>query len=417
MVYCMQMFDDIAPPKINMPKKPDGQENKILGEDGSVAVAPEDQPELDDERDDSTASNDKNSPPSVKRTRKPLAKRTKIILIVSAFLLLVGGSVSAFFLTRAGKKVEEPVIPKVEIPPEPPKPTIVPSKLTGLPVAPEVNEKAVLGVMIENSPDARPQSGLKEAGIVFEAIAEGGITRFLTLFQDTQAVRIGPVRSLRPYYIDWLAPYQAAIAHAGGSGEALAQMRNEGHRDLDHGPNGAYFERSPQRFAPHNLYSSTPRLVELMTSKGYTKSEFTGLPRKEKEEPLAVPLARSIDFQVSSPLYAVHYDYNSATNSYDRKNGGAVHTDAESGTQLSPKVVVALVIPFRQNGIYSVYGTVGTGSGTVYQDGDAIAITWAKESRSAQYIFTRADGTPLMFNPGHTWFTALADAGRIKHAP
>lgn len=414
----MQMFDDIAPPKINMPKKPDDQDDKILGEEGSIAVAPEDQPELDNERDDSTETlPEKKSGKSFKKAWHSLPKRTKIIIIVSAFVLLVTASVSAFILTRSGPKVQEPVIPKIEVPPEPPKPTIVPSKLTGLPVAPEINEKAVLGVMIENSPDARPQSGLKEAGLVFEAVAEGGITRFLTLFQDTQAARIGPVRSLRPYYIDWFVPYQAAIAHAGGSGEALAQMRNEGHRDLDHGPNGAYFERSPKRFAPHNLYSSTPRLTELMTSKGYTKSEFTGLPRKEKEEPLAVPLARSIDLQISSPLYAVHYDYNAATNSYDRKNGGAVHTDAESGTQLSPKVVVALVIPFRQNGIYSVYGTVGTGSGTVYQDGNAIAITWAKESRSTQYIFTRADGTPLLLNPGQTWFTALADAGRIKHAP
>ncbi|MCP5939883.1 DUF3048 domain-containing protein, partial [Klebsiella pneumoniae] len=84
-----------------------------------------------------------------------------------------------------------------------PKPTTVANTLTGLQVAPDVNQRPVTGVMIENSTDARPQSGLDQAGVVFEAIAEGGITRFLALFQDTQPDYVGPVRSSRPYYVQW----------------------------------------------------------------------------------------------------------------------------------------------------------------------------------------------------------------------
>ncbi|MCA9340125.1 MAG: DUF3048 domain-containing protein, partial [Candidatus Saccharibacteria bacterium] len=67
--------------------------------------------------------------------------------------------------------------------------------------------QAVTAIMIENSPDARPQSGLKQAGVVYEAIAEGGITRFLAIYQEAKPQLIGPVRSVRMYYIDWSAPY------------------------------------------------------------------------------------------------------------------------------------------------------------------------------------------------------------------
>jgi hypothetical protein len=104
--------------------------------------------------------------------------------------------------------------------------------------------------MIENSPDARPQSGLQDAGVVVEAIAEGGITRFLTLFQESQPQYIGPVRSLRPYYIDFAAPFQAGIAHVGGSPEALSRVRNGSYRDLDQFFNSAYFSRISARPAP-----------------------------------------------------------------------------------------------------------------------------------------------------------------------
>ena len=94
-------------------------------------------------------------------------------------------------------------------------------------------EQAVTAIMIENSPDARPQSGLKDAGVVYEAIAEGGITRFLALYQQEKPTLIGPVRSVRIYYVDWLAPYQASVAHIGGSYAALQEVRNGNYRDID----------------------------------------------------------------------------------------------------------------------------------------------------------------------------------------
>ena len=107
--------------------------------------------------------------------------------------------------------------------------------------------------MIENSPDARPQSGLKAAGVVYEAIAEGGITRFMALYQTSKPELIGPVRSLRMYYLDWFAPYSASIAHVGGSLNALTEARSGKYRDLDQFFNSQTYWRASDRYAPHNV--------------------------------------------------------------------------------------------------------------------------------------------------------------------
>lgn len=109
--------------------------------------------------------------------------------------------------------------------------TIYYSPLSGEAVADQTATKAVTAIMLENSPDARPQSGLKDAEVVYEAVAEGGITRFLALYQQKQPETIGPVRSIRMYYVDWLTPYNASVAHVGGSAAALQLVRNGGYPD------------------------------------------------------------------------------------------------------------------------------------------------------------------------------------------
>jgi hypothetical protein len=268
--------------------------------------------------------------------------------------------------------------------------------------------------MIENSPDARPQSGLRDAGVVYEAIAEGGITRFLALFQTEQPDYIGPVRSVRPYYLDFLVPYDAPVAHAGGSAEALAQVRNEGIKDLDQFANSGAYQRVSSRFAPHNLFTSRKQLLDLQTSKGWGTSTFTGFARKE-EAKVATPNATSISFTISSSLYNPHYDYDAATNTYKRSEGGAAHTDERSGAQLSPKVVVALVIPHSYAGIYSVYNVNGSGEMFVFQDGTITHGTWSKANRKSQFVFTGDDSQPLKLNPGQTWVSLVSLSGSVSY--
>jgi hypothetical protein len=270
--------------------------------------------------------------------------------------------------------------------------------------------------MIENSPDARPQSALNQAGVVFEAVAEGGITRFLTLFQEAQPAYIGPVRSVRPYYLDWLQGFDASIVHAGGSADGLAKIRAEKIKDIDHGANGAAFMRVSSRYAPHNLYTTMANLDGVSSKRGYTTSTFEGFPRKA-EKPLAVQTAKGIDLTMSSYLYNVRYDYDSTTNSYKRSEGGKPHMDEKSGAQLSPKVAIAMVMQYSQKGIYSIYNAVGTGKVYVFQDGGVTDGTWTKTGPKSQVTFKDAAGNPIKLNPGQTWITAVSGAEKVKVTP
>lgn len=358
-------------------------------------------------------------PPKRKQSFKEwLGSRTKkqwILIGVTSVIVLSGMGFAAYNLFFKSKPA--PVVQK-EVKQDAPKPAPaepIVSKLTGLPITDaSINDRPVTAVMIENSPDARPQSGLNQAGVVFEAVAEGGITRFVTFFQDSEPDYIGPVRSVRPYYVQWAAGFDAAIAHVGGSADALKMLRQDGvAKDLDQFFNPGPYHRVSNRFAPHNMYSSVVKLRELQTSKGFT-SKYTGFPRKP-EAKAATPAVTSIDFNISGALYNPHYDYDAATNTYKRSLAGKPHIDERSGQQLAPKVVIALIVPQGKNGIYTTYQAIGSGQAILFQDGVASPIQWKKTSNSDQIKFTTAEGTPVNLNPGQTWISVIGDAGRATY--
>jgi hypothetical protein len=334
-------------------------------------------------------------------------------------IVLFSGSASAYWfgIRKPAKPAVSTVAPVVKRPVAP-KPTTEASKLSGLQVPFGVNESPVTAVQIENSPDSRPQSGLKDASIIFEAIAEGGITRFNAIYQDAAPDYIGPIRSLRPYYIDWFWPFDASIAHVGGAPQALADIKSLGIKDLDQFYNGNTYDRITSRYAPHNVYTSVARLNELEKAKGFTSSKYTGFTRK-KEAKAAVPTAKTVDLTISSYFYNAHYDYNAANNSYLRSEGGEIHKDFKSGAQLEPKVVVAIVMQRGTDGDgeHTDYTTTGSGHMFVFQDGVVSEGTWAKASRQGQWSFTGADGKILAFNPGQTWITMVDSTTSVTYAP
>lgn len=332
---------------------------------------------------------------------------TATYLIAGIGVIAAGALVAFAFLYQKPQPAEDtPTVATTKPAPPPPK---YYSPLTGVEVKDEAATKqTVTAIMIENSPDARPQSGLKQAGIVFEAIAEGGITRFLTLHQEDKPQMIGPVRSLRMYYVDWLAPFDASVAHVGGSAAALAEIRNGHYRDIDQFFNGSYYWRATDRYAPHNVYTSFDKLDALNTSKGYTSSSFTGFPRTDGKVSDA-PNATSIDVKISSALYNSHYDFDTSTNTYKRSEGGAAHLDREDG-QIAPSVVIVIKTPMRlvqEDGWREQIDTIGSGDGYVFQNGTVTDITWSKAARGDQLIFQDKNGAPVSLVRGQTWITAI----------
>ena len=337
-------------------------------------------------------------------------KKLVITLSIVGLLVVAGGTAAGlYFFTQ---KPDDTTANVVEPKPEPePEPVIYYSPLTGSKVADEaVTTQAVTGMMIENSPDARPQSGLKDSGVVFEAIAEGGITRFLVLYQEQKPQLIGPVRSVRMYYVDWIAAFNASVGHIGGSAAALAEVRNGNYRDIDQFFNAGAYWRATDRYAPHNVYTSFENIDALNAQKGYTTSEFTGFLRKDST-PAEVPTATSIDVTISSALYNSHYDYIAETNTYNRSQGGAPHLDREAG-QISPRVVVVLKVQettVLEDGYRESINVIGSGGAVIFQDGAVQEVTWSKPSKTDQITFTDAEGNPVALARGQTWVTAVPE--------
>jgi hypothetical protein len=365
---------------------------------------------------------DKAAKPSLiarlKQNWPPTKKGWIIIGIVS--LLVICGIVALIMALSSSKPTPKAsvMIPVKTVP----KSATVASNLTGLQVAHSINQGPVTGVMIENSTEARPQSGLGQAGVVFEAVAEGGITRFLALFQDTAPANIGPIRSARPYYVEWAMGFDAGYAHVGGSPDALADIKAWNTRDLDEFYNGDSYHRVTTREAPHNVYTSIADLNQLEAKKGYTSSTYTSFPRKVAA-PAKVPTAKTINMALSSAAYNVQYTYSPTTNSYSRDEGGAPQIDANTNAQISPQVVIAIVVPETQGALdasgayYSDYASIGSGQAYVFEDGTVTTGQWAKSSPTSQITFTSSAGSPIKLNPGQTWITTLSSSSELTYTP
>lgn len=344
-----------------------------------------------------------------KRLYEWVLKHRKISLIVGGVVILCASGVTTFLiLSHRPTPVAKPPVVKPIIKPQP-TPVKYYSPLTGALVASEVAAKIpVTAIMIENSPNARPQSGLKDSGVVFEAIAEGGITRFLVIYQQEKPQLIGPVRSLRLYDIDWLAAFDTSIGHVGGSANALTEIRNGSYRDIDQFFNSGSYWRSTDRYAPHNVYTSFAKLDALNVAKGYTTSTFTGFSRVDGAAS-NTPNATNINIEISSYLYNNTYAYDKATNTYARSQAGAPHLDRESG-QIAPSVVVAMRVDetsIFEDGYRESIVTIGSGNAVIFQNGLAINATWHKSSKTAQITFTDAAGADIPLVRGQTWIAAV----------
>lgn len=332
---------------------------------------------------------------------------TATYALAAVFILLVSLLVGALVFYKSPEKTNpSSTTAKTEPAPAPVK---FYSALTGVEVADQAaTTQAATAIMIENSPDARPQSGLKAAGVVFEAVAEGGITRFLALYQQEKPQLVGPVRSVRLYYVDWLAPFQASVAHVGGSKFALDEVRNGNYRDIDQFFNAGTYWRAADRYAPHNVYTNFERLDALNTAKGYTQSTVAGFERKDTA-PSATPNAKSISVKISGPSYNSTYAYDAATNTYPRSQANAPHLDRESG-QIAPSTVVVMNVAMTkvmEDGYREQITTTGEGKATIFQDGVVSEGVWRKPDRNTQISFVDAAGKAIELNRGQTWITAI----------
>ncbi len=288
-----------------------------------------------------------------------------------------------------------------------------------------------LGVMIENHVEARPQSGLSSADVIYEAVAEGGITRFLGIFYCQDAPFIGPVRSARVHFMAMLREYgnYPLYGHVGGANcdettgsgcangakaDALGLIQTlkwDGYNDMNQfGVPFPYYwrdyDRLPNRATEHTVYSSTAKLWEYAKLKrNLTNVDADGVSWNKgfeswkfaDEAPVASRgTIAKIQLGFWNSLandFTVIWSYNKATNSYLRTNGGKSHIDKNTGKQLGTKNVIVIFSkesPANDgyDGGHIIYKLSGEGDALVFQNGNAIKATWKKadpESRMRWY--------------------------------
>ena len=295
------------------------------------------------------------------------------------------------------------------------------SPLTGLPLQAESTVRPV-AVMINNFGPARPQSGLPQADMVWEVLAEGGITRLVAIFQsDAFTGPIGPIRSIRPYLIDIAESFGSIIAHAGGSQDAYAILQRRDKPYLDEITNASgFFYRDKSRKAPHNLYSSLDKLREAADKKGYDATASVPVFRfMETAAPPAGADATAIELQFMLKNYKVSYAYDAATQLYSRSVNGKPHTDRTSGEQLKAANLVVLSAAHKvldDEGRLEVDLQSG-GPAILFQLGKAVEATWERGGDGVIRIMK--DGSELPFVPGKTYYHVVPNdtplAGHVTY--
>jgi hypothetical protein len=312
-----------------------------------------------------------------------------------------------------------------------------------------------MAVMIENSEDARPQSGLSQSDVVFEAVAEGGITRFMALFYcDVQRndTVLAPVRSARSYYVDWASGFNLPLyVHVGGANlpgpaNALGQIGDYGwnqQNDLNQFSIGyPTFVRNANRIpgkeiaTEHTMETSTERIWAVGEKRGWTnvtpahrsggklipegewKAGYTGWTFAEPTAAKGTVSAISYEFWTGYKAYAISWQYDATTNSYKRTMGGTPHIDMNNEKQLAAKNVVVMLTDEKgpiDEAKHMLYTTTGTGKALIFKNGEAIEAKWSKKTRESELEFLDAKGKDVELVPGQVWISTLAKNAQVTY--
>ncbi len=305
------------------------------------------------------------------------------------------------------------------VPTAAPQPSATPVAPTGAPgLARGMLTQRPIIVMIDNHPNAYPQAGLNHAAVVFEALAEFGLTRFMAVYAPgitPDAPQIGPIRSTRLYFAQWALGFHALYTHAGGSPQGLELVESTDqliNLDALKKAGGSYFFRDSERDAPHNLFSSSAELERASKALGVADlaQPDLGFLFKSDAPESQRPAAQQIDYFFIYREDNAGWKYDPATNGYLRLRRGKPALDAATNRQLWAKDVVVLEIeeaPLAGDAKGRIEQTVvGSGRARVFMDGIEREVTWRKDTPAAPLRFFE-DSIETQLNAGPVWIIGL----------
>ena len=309
--------------------------------------------------------------------------------------------------------------------------------------------------MIENHSESRPPSGLSKADVIYEIVAEGGITRFLGVFYCNTAaeeVKIAPVRSARIYFIDYASEYgdKPIFMHVGGANDfsgsgdttkevrALETLETIGWRfprgndfDTTYDSGFPVFWRNYERLdhevaTEHTMMASLDAAYEEAAKRGLGAKDKKGTAwdknfvswKFDDDKPAGGVAEISFGFWEGKPDYDVTWKYDSGNNKYLRFNGGKEHIDLENKEQLSAKNVVILFAKERgpvDRNMHMSYTTTGTGEALIFQNGTVITGTWEKDSRTDRTKFLDEKGKEITFVRGVIWIEVVPAGNNVNY--
>ncbi|NLO48160.1 MAG: DUF3048 domain-containing protein [Clostridiales bacterium] len=299
--------------------------------------------------------------------------------------------------------------------------------LTGLPTTVDLSGKRPLAIMLNNIKEALPQHGTASADIIYETLAEGGITRMLAIYQSTDNIdRIGSIRSARPYFLDLAQGLDAIYIHAGGSPQAYEAISSRGVCNID-GVRGNYeiFYRDRERAGggyayEHTLFSTGELLDEYLPTYNIRTDHQEGyayaMRFSEQPDSLSGLAAQTINVHFSNYKTGV-FTYDELSMMYKVSQYGAEYKDGNTGDQVSVKNVLVLHAPVSRipndtEGRLSI-DLVGSGTGLFACEGKYIPVIWSKDGYSSSFLYTLEDGTELSFGRGTSYICIIPENEQV----
>lgn len=293
--------------------------------------------------------------------------------------------------------------------------------LTGETVSEDKSDLRPYCVMINNHPDARPPVGLSQASIIYEALAEGGITRMMAVFNDVDGITIGSLRSARPYYISMAQAYDAIYIHAGGSEQAYSDIKSLGIDNMDGvrgsraGEASSYYRDQNRinqgKAIEHTLFADGTKLAsfaannyDLKHASGYDTTYGLSFSDDAVSQ---CSSGSTTDFTVPYGYYKTNFKYNAEKKCYNAYISGTEYTDGGNNSSIDLANVIVLNIPTQTIDSYGRQAMELTGSGTGYffTGGKYVEINWSRADRADNFHYTLKDGTALNLSVGKTWIS------------
>lgn len=319
-----------------------------------------------------------------------------IILVIGVALLLFLGSKKDSTLPKITKK--NPSTPTIE---------------SNLKIVDLNSKTRPYAIMINNLGVARPlQSGLQDAMIIYEMIVEGGLTRYMAVFQDQNTERIGSIRSARHYFLDYALENDAIYVHHGNSPQAAADFKtlNIDRISVDASKTG-WRDKSLNVSTEHTLFTSIAKLNNGVGNKRKTRNKDFLLNYSETPIDLSTKegaiKANNIEITYSGSV-KTSYEYDESAQNYKRSVNGKAHTDYVTKKQYTFKNIITYQVSNTSLNDGSgkdrqTLDNIGSGEGYYITNGYAIPITWSKSSRSSQTVYKYKDGTEIDVNDGNTF--------------